>query len=111
MDIKDIYTHLCELLQPIQISHPRVKSCTVLCRWSNPGNLHKIPSNQHISNDLELFPGTLVHMPRKLLRHKMKNYHCALFHNGTAVITGVQNIVEAERVLKQCIDKYILPHV
>ena len=111
-EVHTIHTYLSQLLHPIRISKPRTKSSTVLCHWSKPGgHLYKIPSNKHISNDMELFPGTLVHMPRRLQQCKVKNYHCALFYNGTAIVTGVTNIQEAERVLRQCIDKYIIPHL
>lgn len=109
-DIEAAYKYLSAILDPITITKPRIKSCTVLCSWKNNVRLDTLPSNSHISNDMELFPGTLVNFSRTI-RERVRNYHCALFHNGSAIVTGVTDVYEAERVLKQCIVKYILPFV
>ena len=109
-DVLQVYQYLTSLIHPITLSKPQVKSCTILCSWNNNIKLGTLPSNAHISNDMELFPGSLVNFSR-FVRYRVRNYHCALFHNGSAIVTGVTDIHEAERVLKQCIDKYILPHV
>lgn len=108
-DILNVREYLSNILHPIKIGRPRVKSCTVQCLWKNDIRLNNIPSNSRISNERELFPGTLVNMPRKI-GHKVRNYHCALFQDGKAIVTGVSDIHEAESILRQCLQKYIKPH-
>ena len=86
-----VWQFLSTLLHPLTVSRPQVKSCTVLCPWQNDTLQRKLkflPSTANVSNERELFPGTLISMPRKI-KSKLCNYHCALFPNGQAIITGV----------------------
>lgn len=104
-----VWHYLSGLLHPIIVSRPQVKSCTVVCSWQNEilqNKLKTLPSSANVSNERELFPGTLISIPRKL-SCKQCNFHCALFPNGQAIITGVVSSSEAERVLKQAINKLL----
>lgn len=104
-----VWYYLSGLLHPRIVSRPQVKSCTVLCSWENEllqNKLKTLPSSANVCNERELFPGTLIAIPRKL-SFKRCNFHCALFPNGQAIITGVVSTSEAERVLKQAINKLL----
>ena len=110
-DCNMIWTFLSKLLHPLTLSRPRTKSCTIQCVWkprdpnqSTKAFLNNLASSTNISNEMELFPGTLITRSR-VIRNKLRHYHCALFHNGTAIVTGVTNIPEAENVLFKCINQ------
>lgn len=89
------------------VTAPIVKSCTILCYWNNDNvNLRIIPSNKHICNEREIFPSTQVNHSSS-----ERIYHCSLFQNGKAIITGVRSISEAQRVLTHCIMTHIQPQL
>lgn len=92
-----LMTHLS-----IRLSEPRVKSCTVSCRLApRLTTLHRLPSNRFVSNEYEIFPGTLIQQPS----HRRK-FHLCLFPNGTAIVTGVTSLDEAYHQLKLCIKRF-----
>lgn len=89
-----LMTHL-----EIHLTYPHLKSCTVFCRLAPRfSTLTSLPSNQSISNDYEIFPGTLI---RQTVRQR--HFHVCMFPNGTAVITGVRSLHEAYDQVKACI--------
>lgn len=94
-----LMTHLS-----IHLTFPRLKSCTVSCRLaSRLSSLTSLPSNHCVSNDYEIFPGTLIHQPVH-----QRHFHVCLFPNGTSVITGVRSLYEAYEQLKVCIVRFRL---
>lgn len=93
------------ILLSVDISPPCLRSCTVACRIaSHLPSLQSIPSNQHVSNEYELFPGTLIQHP--VSRRRRRRFHICLFSNGTAIITGATSLREAYRQLKKCLRRY-----
>ena len=110
-DCDSVWTFLSNILSPLTLSKPRTKSCTIQCKWkpkestqSTKALLKHLSSSTNISNEMELFPGTLVSRTR-MIRNKLRHFHCALFHNGTAIVTGVTTIPEAENVLFKCLEQ------
>ena len=106
-----IWEYLTKHLHPIKVSKPRTKSVTVQCQWAPPTNLNKmdqLPSTSRISNEKELFPGTLINYPR-VIRQRVHNYHCALFNNGIAIVTGVTSISEAEKCFNNAYVNIFIP--
>ena len=92
-----LMTHLS-----IQLSNPRVMSCTVSCRLApRLTTLNSLPSNHFVSNEYEIFPGTLIQQPSC-----SRQFHICLFPNGTAIVTGVTSLHEAYRQLKFCIKRF-----
>ena len=89
--------HLSIILSP-----PRLRSCTVSCRLAQRLLcLTDIPSNHYVSNEYEIFPGTLIQQPVR-----NRNYHVCLFPNGTAIVTGVRFLHEAYHQLQKCLSQY-----
>lgn len=70
---------------------------TVVLPW-NAFDLKSLPSNAQISNELEIFPATLISYPIRF-KDKKLNTHCALFPSGKAVVTGVTSVAQASNVL------------
>lgn len=70
---------------------------TVSLPWK-PFNLRSLVSNACISNERELFPATLVSHPIRL-NNRSHHFHCALFPSGTAIVTGVTSVSQAQNVL------------
>ena len=102
-----VWHYLSGLLHPLIVSRPQVKSCTVLCQWQHPElqqKLKTLPSSATVCNERELFPGTLISIPRHVTH---RHYHCALFPNGQAIVTGVCSKSNAERVLKTITHKLL----
>ena len=99
--IRDFFmTHLSLSLSP-----PRVNSCTVACRLApRLFHLNALPSNHYVSNEYELFPGTLIRRPTQDRRRRC--VHICLFSNGTVVVTGVTSLQHAYRQLKYCLRDY-----
>ena len=91
-----VHTFLTTLLSPLTLTPPKVKSCTVMCYWKGSQHLNTISSNAHVSNDRELFPGLLIAHPRTI-HQRTRHYHCSLFPNGRAIVTGVTSIPEAKK--------------
>lgn len=92
---------LIDLLS-ITLSPPKLCSCTVECTL-DPHSLRLValPSNQFVSNEREIFPGTLIQHPVR-----KRNFHSCFFTNGKVIVTGVKSLQEAYRELKRCIDQY-----
>lgn len=90
-------THLSLSLSP-----PHLNSCTVACRIApRLSCLNMLPSNHHVSNEYELFPGTLIRRPTQTRR-----VHICLFSNGTAIVTGVISLQHAYHQVKYCLRDY-----
>ena len=90
----------------LSLSQPQLNSCTVSCRIaSRLSHLTSIASNQHVSNEYELFPGTLIRRPT---RHRRRGVHLCFFSNGTVIATGVLSRRDAYRHIKHCVKKYRL---
>lgn len=86
----------------ISLSPPRLNSCTVACRLApRLSYLNTLPSNHYVSNEYELFPGTLIRRPSQGRR-----VHICFFSNGTAIVTGVTTLQQAFRQLKYCLRDY-----
>lgn len=86
----------------ISLSPPHLNSCTVKCRLApRLSCLNMLPSNHHISNEYEIFPGTLIRLPTKDRRG-----HICLFRNGMAIVTGVTSLHHAYRHVKRCLRDY-----
>ena len=90
----------------LSLSRPQLNSCTVSCRIATRLScLTSIPSNQHVSNEYELFPGTLIRRPT---RYRRRGVHLCFFSNGTVIATGVLSRRDAYRHIKHCVKKYRL---
>ena len=97
----ETYDRICEemrqLLAPygLDVSDPITKSCTVQCQWNYTKDrmqtIQQLPSTSVISNERELFPGTLI---------RKGNLHCSFFSNGSVIVTGVLSIAEAESLVE-----------
>ena len=86
----------------LSLSPPRLNSCTVSCRLaSRLSCLNMLPSNHHVSNEYEIFPGTLIRRPSQHRR-----IHLCLFPNGTAIVTGVNSLEHAYRQVRYCLRDY-----
>lgn len=93
-------THLLLSLSP-----PCLNSCTVSCRIApHLACLTKLPSNHHISNDYELFPGTLI----RYSSQPNRRVHLCFFSNGTCIVTGVLSRRDAYRQVTHCIKAFNL---
>ena len=101
-EIRDYFsTHLS-----LSLSHPYLNSCTVSARIApRICRLHSLPSNQYVSNEYELFPGTMIRR-----HHRRRRIHLCFFSNGTVIATGVHSRREAYRQIKHCIQTYDLIH-
>ena len=97
-NIRDFFmTHLSLSLSP-----PCLNSCTVACRLApRLSYLNRLPSNHYVSNEYELFPGTLIRRPTQGRR-----VHICLFSNGTAIVTGVTSLQHAYHQVKYCLREY-----
>ena len=83
----------------LSLTRPRVSSCTVSCRIApRLSCLNRLASNHHVSNEYELFPGTLIRCPTQHRR-----IHLCFFSNGTTIVTGVTSLRDAYRQVKRCI--------
>ena len=98
-----VRSFLVHHLSPVTLSSPIIKSMTVILPWTNSLDLRSLPSNARISNEREIFPATLVSHPLRI-HHREHHYHCALFPNGTAIVTGVTSIPEAHHVLSNVVN-------
>lgn len=96
--IRDFLMTHCDMT----LSQPHLSSCTVSYQLpSRLSSLTSLPSNHRISNDYEIFPGTLIHHPQR--HHR---FHLCFFPNGTAIITGVRSLREAYEQLQDCLSRY-----
>lgn len=68
-----------------------MKNMVVSAKLTLTHSLNKIPSNKDISYNIELFPAALI--------HRWRPAHVALFHNGSAIITGIKSLEQAEKII------------
>ena len=91
----------------ITLSQPHLSSCTVTCRLAaRISRLTSLPSNQHVSNDYELFPGTLIRPSKSPNQHA----HLCFFSNGHVIVTGVTSLRQAYRHVKRCLHEHDLKY-
>ena len=96
-----VHHFLSEQLSPTQLSPPRIKSITVSLRWCAI-DLRALHSNARICNERELFPATLISHPVRL-NDREHHCHCALFPSGSAIVTGVISVSQAQDVLPRTV--------
>lgn len=93
-----LQTHLSLSLSP-----PCLHSCTVSCRIApHLFSLNKLPSNHHVSNEYELFPGTLI----RYSTQPHRRVHLCFFSNGTCIVTGALSLRDAYRHVRRCMKKF-----
>lgn len=97
--VDNIRTMLTNILG-LDLSSPILCSCTIECRIApRLTNLLSIPSSSSVSNEYEIFPGTLI-------QDTSTHFHVSFFTNGKAIVTGATSLEEAYEKLKQCITRY-----
>lgn len=89
----------------LSLSTPCLNSCTISCRIApHLSSLNKLPSNHLVSNEYELFPGTLI----RYSSQPHRRVHLCFFSNGTCIVTGVLSRRDAYHHVKHCIEKFNL---
>lgn len=106
----NVYEHvrdfLAQQLPSMTLSLPVIKSMTVSLRWC-AFNLNTLHSNARISNEHEIFPATLISHPARF-NDREHHCHCALFPSGSAIVTGVTSISQAQDVLTRTVHDLML---
>ena len=75
-----------------------MKNMVVSVKLAKKYPLHNLPSNKDITYDCELFPAALI--------QRWHPAHVSLFHTGSAIITGIQSLEQANQIIVD-VDKYL----